>query len=691
MDIKLKNYSHSVVTKIIAFILAISCFTGLIKAFFEVDKVNHGDFGIIFEEDYFHSYSFFRENETLVSDLTRLIGEYKNEKHILDGGTVSEEELRYSEDDLFHEYQNYSRNYNPNLSEAENYEKFKADYAVKLSEAKEKLIKDDLRVFQSLLQRLQEVKEPLYFASDGVNEYKNSTMTDQEQFKRFPSYLVFAGYNSDIYPKEIEENEYYQQMRESEVEEDAAGKVVYVAFPEDYLNSKIQEWKDNKEIARKSFYALLGFSAGLILSFLYLVLVTGRKSYHDKKLHLSAVDTLFVDVNIVLCMILIAFWVSMVNEVSFQNISKLVIPITLPIAAAGLALVLSLLRHFKNRTFFKHTLVYQIINRFIQFVRNVYNSGSVGIKTVLIVIGYPVLVALTFFIFPITLGLAAWFALKKVKAFQTIQDGVERIKDGDIHHHIYVGEKGEFAGLAANINSITDGLKKAVDSELKSERLKTELITNVSHDIRTPLTSIITYVDLLKNDKDPVRVEEYIDVLDQKSKRLKVLTDDLFEAAKASSGSIPVQLEQIDIVSLLTQGLGEVNDKIEASGLDFKFNYPKEKIVVTADGKLLWRSIENILSNIFNYALPGSRVYIQVEDAGNEILLSFKNISAYELNISADELMERFKRGDESRSNQGSGLGLSIVKSLIEIQKGKFMIQIDGDLFKSMISIPKER
>jgi len=234
-------------------------------------------------------------------------------------------------------------------------------------------------------------------------------------------------------------------------------------------------------------------------------------------------------------------------------------------------------------------------------------------------------------------------------------------------------------------------LKKAVDSELKSERLKTELITNVSHDIRTPLTSIITYVDLLKNENDPSKAGEYIEVLDQKSKRLKMLTDDLFEAAKASSGNIPVQLDRIDIVSLITQGLGEVNDKIEDSNLEFRFNHPKDKVYITADGKLLWRSIENVLSNIFKYALKGSRVYIDIEDLGSEILLTFKNISAYELNISADELMERFKRGDESRLSQGSGLGLSIAKSLIDIQKGRFTIQVDGDLFKSMIYMPKHK
>jgi signal transduction histidine kinase len=282
-----------------------------------------------------------------------------------------------------------------------------------------------------------------------------------------------------------------------------------------------------------------------------------------------------------------------------------------------------------------------------------------------------------------------WFAFKKVQAFRTIRDGVRRIKAGDISHIIHVGEKGEFASLAADINGIADGLKKAVESELRNERLKTELITNVSHDIRTPLTSIITYADLLKQENDPTKIEQYIEILNQKSKRLKILTDDLFEAAKASSGNIPVHLERLDIVSLITQGLGEVSDRIEESDLEFRFNQPGEKIYIAADGKLLWRSIENILSNIFKYSLKGSRVYIDLEDHGHEVLLTFKNISAYPINISADELMERFKRGDESRSSQGSGLGLSIAKSLVDAQKGEFAIRIDGDLFKSMIVMPK--
>ncbi|MEN6328391.1 MAG: sensor histidine kinase, partial [Syntrophomonas sp.] len=226
-----------------------------------------------------------------------------------------------------------------------------------------------------------------------------------------------------------------------------------------------------------------------------------------------------------------------------------------------------------------------------------------------------------------------------------------------------------------------------VENEVKSERLKSELITNVSHDIRTPLTAIITYVDLLKNETDHNKAQEFIGIIDQKAQRLKVLTDDLFEAAKASSGDLPVNYEIIDIISLITQGLGELDDKIQARKLEFKISHPQDKIFIKADGKLLWRAVENLLSNIFKYAQEGSRVYINIDDLDGEARLTIKNISAYELNVSAEELMERFKRGDESRSSQGSGLGLSIAKSLVEIQGGSFKIEIDGDLFKVTIQM----
>ncbi|WP_223881819.1 HAMP domain-containing sensor histidine kinase [Niallia endozanthoxylica] len=685
----MKNYSHSIVTKIFIFLLAILCFSGVIKAFVDIEIIRNSDFSTVFEESYFHSKSYVQESEALISDLTTLIREYKSEEHILNGGTISEEELRMEEETLYYDFQAHSLRYNPEQSEAKNYEVFKEEYADKITSLRDQLIKGDLKQFHLLLQRVEEYKNPLFYASDGVNIYTNSPKGEKENFKSYPSYMIFEDYKRELFPKELEENEYLLSHLTYLNEMNQDSQVISIAFPEKFLQESIKEWEANKEAAERGLLIFIGFSLGFILIFIYLMLVTGRKFFKDEEVHLHALDKIYNDIKILLCLGLIMLWVVLLDAVPFQSMEIMVIPLTVPIATAGFVLILSLIRHLKNRTFMKHSFIYVVLSKFIAFIRNVYESGSVGVKTVLIVVGYPILVAVTFFIFPITIGFAAWFALKKIKAFQAIQEGVERIKDGEIHHSIEVDGKGEFSRLASNINRITDGLNKAVDNELKSERLKTELITNVSHDIRTPLTSIITYVDLLKQENDPVKMAEYIEVLEQKSKRLKVMTDDLFEAAKASSGNIPVQLEKIDIVSLINQGLGEVSDKIEASELTFKLNHPEEKVFMLADGRLLWRSIENVLSNIFKYALKGSRVYIDIENQGNEILLTFKNISAYELNISADELMERFTRGDESRLSEGSGLGLSITKSLIEIQKGRFLIQVDGDLFKAVIYMPK--
>ena len=304
---------------------------------------------------------------------------------------------------------------------------------------------------------------------------------------------------------------------------------------------------------------------------------------------------------------------------------------------------------------------------------------------------YPILVAISLFFAPITILLVSVLVFRKAKDFTKIREGVRKVKNGDLGHKIEIAKKGEFKDLAEDINSISDGLDQAIDNELKSERLKSELITNVSHDIRTPLTSIITYIDLLKNEDDEAKKEEYIKVLDAKAHRLKSLTDDLFEASKVSSGNIPVNFRRIDIVSLIKQGLGEMSDKIESNQLEFIVESEVEEIFVYADGDLLWRAIENLLSNIFKYSLKNSRVYIDLRKRDDRIYLSIKNISAYKLNITSEELMERFKRGDESRTSEGSGLGLSIVESLIELQKGRFRLDIDGDLFKTTIDLPEYR
>lgn len=287
----------------------------------------------------------------------------------------------------------------------------------------------------------------------------------------------------------------------------------------------------------------------------------------------------------------------------------------------------------------------------------------------------------------IPIGGFTYYMLKRLSYLSYIMDGTQRIKNGDIHHKLQLIGEDNFTTLADNINNIRDGLDKAIDSQLRSERMKSELITNVSHDLKTPLTSIINYVELIKKEENisPEYLKDYVNVLDSKSKRLKVLIEDLFEASKASSGNIELNMEKIDFTQLLRQAIGELEEKLSETNLNLKINVPEEKVYIKADGRRMYRVLENLLSNISKYSMPHTRVYIDITKADNKVRLTMKNISSYELNFDPDEIMERFKRADESRNTEGSGLGLAIARDLVNLQGGSFNIDIDGDLFKSTV------
>lgn len=274
--------------------------------------------------------------------------------------------------------------------------------------------------------------------------------------------------------------------------------------------------------------------------------------------------------------------------------------------------------------------------------------------------------------------------LNKVDYLDKIIKGTKEIKNGNINHKIEIKGKDTLAIFAQDINNLSEGLENAIDEKFRSERMKAELITNVSHDLKTPLTSIINYVDLIKKEEniEPEYLKDYINILDNKSKRLKVLIEDLFEASKASSGNIDLNIEKLDLNQLLRQSIGENEEKISKANLDLKVNLPKEQIYINCDGKRMYRVFENLLINISKYSLHNTRVYIDMKLDKEKVYISFKNISAYELNFEADEIIERFKRGDLARNTEGSGLGLAIARDLVELQGGDFDIQIDGDLFK---------
>ena len=280
----------------------------------------------------------------------------------------------------------------------------------------------------------------------------------------------------------------------------------------------------------------------------------------------------------------------------------------------------------------------------------------------------------------VTLAAGIYMAL----CMRRLREAAHHLAEGDLEYQ--VDKKGLFLDLAKHaddLNSISHGMSKAVEEKMKSERFKTELITNVSHDIKTPLTSIINYVDLLKKEEiNNEKASEYIEVLDRQSSRMKKLIDDLVEASKAATGAMKLNLERCQVDVLMMQVLGEYKEKVESADLKIVSKLPDEKPEIMADGRSMWRIFDNLMNNICKYSQPGTRVYQILEADGESVSVTYKNTSIYELEITAEELMERFVRGDKSRSTEGSGLGLSIARNLTELNGGSFNVDIDGDLFK---------
>ena len=274
------------------------------------------------------------------------------------------------------------------------------------------------------------------------------------------------------------------------------------------------------------------------------------------------------------------------------------------------------------------------------------------------------------------------------RKYMLLQESTNQLAAGNLDVEIE-GDFGIYNPVKEDLKKIQDGFQKAVQKEVKSERMKTELITNVSHDLKTPLTAIITYVDLLKNEQDEQKRKEYLDILERKSQRLKVLIEDLFEISKAASRTVTLNLMDVDIVGLLKQAVFEQEDKIKAADLKFRWRLPEEKVVMTLDSEKTYRIFENLVVNITKYALPGTRAYVDMDVSDDQVSVTMKNVSATELDFNTDEITDRFVRGDASRNTEGSGLGLAIVKSFTELQKGTLEITTEADLFKICVRLPR--
>lgn len=385
--------------------------------------------------------------------------------------------------------------------------------------------------------------------------------------------------------------------------------------------------------------------------------------------------------------------------------------ICLSAAACGfvlLALMLTLATRFKKGKWWRNTVCWRLVRwcrrlwkrcwrAIMEMVRVLPMTWRV-ILAVIGILGVQSLMCLFilslndgFFFFLLTAALdaalvagAAWLSLQ----LQRVRDMGSALAAGDLEAQLDT-EKMYFDVKchAEDLNAIGVGMNKAVEQRLKSERLKTELITNVSHDIKTPLTSIVNYVDLLKKEDLPPAAQEYLLVLDRQSRRLKKLTEDLVEASKASTGNVTVNLEPIVVNEIIHQAIGDYDEKLAAGKLEIIVNTYEGNLMALADGRLLWRVLDNLLNNVCKYAMAGTRVYVDLGARDGKVVLSIKNISRDPLNVSADELMERFVRGDASRHTEGSGLGLNIARSFMDLMGGGFELYVDGDLFKAELTL----
>lgn len=546
-------------------------------------------------------------------------------------------------------------------------------------------------------------------AGDIITNVERTTSTDTRE--EIEDYILSKKYYWKYDKKQVKtniknmsyENSYYNGIEEIV----NSGYEVYTALKEDdnnefYAFNMIYDFVGNTYKDAPSVIIICSILLLVVCS--YIIISIGHKEGHNG-IYTNSLDKIPYEIITFISICLFAIEICgllMCLQAINDIISKMMMNAIITGAICmGVVIYITLvvtgvttIRRIKAHIFWKNTVIYKIIEFVLNGLFTDLNStaklalqygGFIWISIILILIIRDVP------IFIILLLVFWYYVFKKILKFNLQINKIrEQIKN------MYNGNKGEklneeaftkdLKQVAIELNDISGGLTNAIDEAMKSERLKTELITNVSHDIKTPLTSIINYVDLMKKEEiKNEKVKEYLEVLDNKSQRLKKLTEDLVEASKASSGNIKLTMEKLNVKELIKQVSGEFEDRFEKRGLEIIESLPEEDIFIEADSRYMFRVMENMYVNISKYALENSRVYIDIEKKADTAKISLKNISRDQLNISVDELMQRFVRGDSSRTTEGSGLGISIAKSLTELQKGKFNIYLDGDLFKVVI------
>lgn len=491
------------------------------------------------------------------------------------------------------------------------------------------------------------------------------------------------------------------------------GTVIRVCVTSEQAAQYQEIWSAQKNTFAHTIYIVLTLTAAALLLFVYLLFVTGRRP-EDEEMHLVTLDRLPVEGNVLL------FWsvmglagglnIALMEEIAngSSEMTFLLMPSVAFLTAAfafALELTLSLVRIIKNRSFARRCWCVRFVRwcrrgvrestrKLIHLLTRDYKTRNV----LLLFFGYTVVLEFLAVVFGaagvVFLGTgwflaAGYFLARRIHGFERIVDALHRMRGGDMESRLTDMPEGVFAAMAEDINSLGDGMQAAVQNEIRAERMKTELITNVSHDLKTPLTSILSYADLLcQMELTPEEANDYAKIIHQKGLRLKNLTSDLFDISKVRSGVEQMNCERLDAATLVRQALAEQEKAIQTSGLALKVTLPEKELPIRADGRKMSRVLENLIGNCVKYSLHGTRVFISLAERDGQAVLEVKNTANYEMDFAPDEITERFVRGDAARSTEGSGLGLAIAKSYTEACGGAFEVTVDGDLFKVRIVFP---
>lgn len=652
MDTKLKNITRNSFTKLLAFILVVILITTSVVQLFYLMMFSYNPESIIVS-DYKSSESAFRHeinnayhNTLMLIEENRLVNEENtslDEESLGDGGVEESNEAEIPNVDLINQ----------------GVEVISGDY------------------------------DYIFYISDGERSYTNREDYSREDFEKFQESFIASENGRFSYGSKTDPNVI---TRYSTLEDNIT---LYLAFTDDFMTQEQTKWERGREVLLPIAKSLVAFVLLSIILIVYLTVVTGRLPL-DEDLHLFWVDKIWTEIMVGSFILLVGLWFLMATYParytyingynitrglnSSQRSSLYIMGVATALAVSvGGVIYLALIRKLKGKRFIKDMLTYKFFHKIFHgifdFLKSFFDgrrfekfplTKSLHQRQIVFIIASFIMVFMTFLLLMAPPLMVFPLALEIVIIYWYVKYNNKTYED------------------------INKGFNESLEEQMKSERMKINLVTNVSHDLKTPLTSIISYVDLLSKEEDlSETARDYVNILGEKSNRLKNIVADLFDLAKSTSGDIHVDFEELDLKKLIEQTIGDMQDTIESSGLTIKTKLPETPVNIRSDGKKLYRVFQNILDNALKYSLQGTRIYVDLEEIEGKAIATIKNTASYEMDFSAEDILQRFNRGDKSRTTEGSGLGLSIAESFTKVSGGDFKVDIDGDLFKVIISFKK--